>query len=624
MGGFGIDPIIRGQTAGQLDILIEGAYALGGCPDRMDPPTVYVDLDNYDSVTVIKGSQTVRYGGGTGGTVLFERDTPRFDPGEVFRAWFTGGLTDNSHTAKLGADVAVGIPEGYALATGQYRAADNYNDGNGNAVPGAYDNEGAGLSLGLTPNDDTHPVLSYDYTHDRDVLSAGAGMDGIYSDNDQWRLRLGQDIPLGPFAAVKAELYSVSVDQLMDNYSLRPLTAMFKMRAPSTADTTGERLTADLEAIGMNWTLGTDYLQVDRDATRLWSYQSAAVNVPNSYLWPDVVNADLGIFVEIERPLTKQSRLTAGLRYDRTEARVSQSRAALVPVGPAWVRSADQLYRAYYGVGAEHRDADNLGGFLTYAHNLNDGLAVSVGVTRILRSADPTERYIASNAAPSTVASNQRWVGNPGPDPETHHQIGMTLAKVAKHWNTQLDLFYDRVHDYILRDRARGQPGILLADGTFIYSECRCRAHRRRVDRLDRICPPLASRRLAGLRLRPKSHRLHTHRPNPTARRHRQPRLSGGTLVPRQQAELERHPGPRGRRPTLRKRPGHRPYGRLVDPRSLWSGADHQARDTQRRPGQSLRSRLLLCRESRERRSVQPGSGAGQRAWTAAVGAGVA
>lgn len=470
MGGLGIDPIIRGQTAGQLNILIDGAHAFGGCPNRMDPPTVYVDLDNYDSVTVIKGSQTVRHGGGgTGGTVLFERDTPRFDPGEVFRARFTGGITDNSHTGNLGADVAVGIPEGFARATGQSRTANNYRDGNGNPVRSAYNTEGAGLSLGLTPSDDTRAVLSYDQTHDWDVLYAGAGMDGIYSDSDQWRLRLLRDAPIGPFTAVRAELYSVSVDHLMDNYSLRPLTGMFAMRAPSTANTVGGRLTAELEAMDMHWTLGTDYLQVERDATRFWSYRSAAVDVPNSYLWPDVMNSDLGLFVEIERPLTEQSRLTGGLRYDRTEASVSQSRASLVPVGPAWVRSAEQLYRTYYGVGADDADEDNLGGFLTYARELGDGISFSVGVSRTLRTADATERYMAANAAPSTVAANQRWVGNPGLDPEAHHQIGVTLAKVAGPLNTQLDLFYNRVEDYILRDRAHGQPGILLADGTFIY-----------------------------------------------------------------------------------------------------------------------------------------------------------
>ncbi len=470
MGGLGIDPIIRGQSANQLNILIDGAQAFGGCPNRMDPPTVYVDLDNYDSVTVIKGSQTVRYGGGgSGGTVLFERDTARFEPGEIVRGRLTGGITNNSHTGNLGADLTVGTPAGFARATGQYQTADSYTDGNGDPVRSAYNTEGAGLSLGLTPNDAARAVLGYDHTHDWNVLYAGAGMDGIYSDSNQWRLRMGQDTPTGPFAAVSAEFYSVSVDHLMDNYSLRPLTGMFKMRAPSTADTAGGRLSADLDAAGMNWTLGTDYLQVDRSATRYWNYQSAGVNVPNSYLWPDVVNADLGLFVEVERALSEQAQLTAGLRYDRIEASVSQSRAALAPIGPAWVRSADQLYRAYYGVGAEDNTEDNLGGFLTYAHNLSDGLSWSVGVSRTLRSADATERYIAANAMPSTVANNQRWVGNPGLDPEIHHQISVTFAKVARQWSTQIDLFYDRVDDYILQDRAHGQPGILLADGTFIY-----------------------------------------------------------------------------------------------------------------------------------------------------------
>ena len=72
MGGRGIDPIIRGQNSNRLNILLDGAYVYGGCPNRMDPPTAYTSLNSYDRITVIKGSQTVIYGGGgPGGTVLF-------------------------------------------------------------------------------------------------------------------------------------------------------------------------------------------------------------------------------------------------------------------------------------------------------------------------------------------------------------------------------------------------------------------------------------------------------------------------------------------------------------------------------------------------------------------------
>ncbi|MEW8586763.1 MAG: TonB-dependent receptor plug domain-containing protein, partial [Candidatus Thiodiazotropha sp.] len=85
MGGHGIDPVIRGQSQNRLNILLDGAYIHGGCPNRMDPPTAYSALESYDSVTVIKGSQTVIYGGGgSGGTVLFERKPPRFEAGKNY------------------------------------------------------------------------------------------------------------------------------------------------------------------------------------------------------------------------------------------------------------------------------------------------------------------------------------------------------------------------------------------------------------------------------------------------------------------------------------------------------------------------------------------------------------
>ncbi|MCK5359539.1 MAG: TonB-dependent receptor plug domain-containing protein, partial [Gammaproteobacteria bacterium] len=75
-GGRGIDPIIRGQSQTRLNVLLDGAYIHGGCPNRMDPPTSWAALETYEEVIVIKGVQTLQYGGGgSGGTVLFNRDS---------------------------------------------------------------------------------------------------------------------------------------------------------------------------------------------------------------------------------------------------------------------------------------------------------------------------------------------------------------------------------------------------------------------------------------------------------------------------------------------------------------------------------------------------------------------
>ena len=75
-GGRGLEPVIRGQSQTRLNVLLDGAYIHGGCPNRMDPPTSWAALETYENVTVLKGVQSLAYGGGgSGGTVLFERDT---------------------------------------------------------------------------------------------------------------------------------------------------------------------------------------------------------------------------------------------------------------------------------------------------------------------------------------------------------------------------------------------------------------------------------------------------------------------------------------------------------------------------------------------------------------------
>ncbi|MBE9562950.1 MAG: TonB-dependent receptor, partial [Proteobacteria bacterium] len=67
------------------------------------------------------------------------------------------------------------------------------------------------------------------------------------------------------------------------------------------------------------------------------------------------------------------------------------------------------------------------------------------------------------------MAANDRWVGNPMLNPEQHHQIDFSIGqrKTGFNWNTVL--FYDKVTDYILRDAARSQASVLLADNADIY-----------------------------------------------------------------------------------------------------------------------------------------------------------
>jgi iron complex outermembrane receptor protein len=467
MGGRGIDPIIRGQSQTRLNILLDGAYVHGGCPNRMDPPTVYAPMESYDEITVIKGSQTVRYGGGgSGGSVIFTRRTPRFDEGENVRGTVQGGLTSNSETKDASADVAAGTEQGFIRVIGHIKDADNYEDGDGNSVRSAYKSKGANAILGWTPQDDQRLEFGYEATREKDVLYAGAGMDSPKSDNDTYRLRYEQGTLPGSFANLKAELYRSEVTHQMDNFSLRTQTAPRKMVVDSTSDTSGGRISSELDAAIGVWTLGADYQNNERDAIRNWDYMSPTPNVLQSFMWPGAELEQPGLFAELAMPVGAADTFSAGLRYDHVKASIDQNKANTVPPGDLpWQRSANQLYQQYYGVTGRDASEDNVGGFLRYEHMLDSGWALSGSFSRTVRTADANERYLAG----TNMAPDMRWIGNPNLSPEQHHQLELGLSGGSETWSLGGSLFYNQVTDYILRDRAHGQSGIQQSDSATIY-----------------------------------------------------------------------------------------------------------------------------------------------------------
>jgi iron complex outermembrane receptor protein len=463
MGGHGIDPIIRGQSQNRLNIILDGAYMYGGCPNRMDPATSYAKTESYDQVTIIKGSQTVTNGpGGPGGTVLFERETERFLPDEKLRGSFSVGYQGNADTKEASLDVAAGNQTGFLRLLGSYADSGNYEDGDGYRVNTAFESKNAMAIFGLTPDDDTSIELSFEATRDEDVLYPGAKMDAPYSDNDTVRFKFKRDAEVGPFSAMRAELYSSSIDHLMDNYSLRAVGPM-KMATETSSDTFGGTISADLVTDGgTEWTFGIDHQTNEREARRYFGPGAGGDPASlHAVMWPDVDTAISGIFAEFSRSLSDSNSIKAGLRYDHVSTTIRDADVVTNARG----LSPNNLFTDYYGDTAENEDEHNIGGFFTFEHRLSHETALFGTLSRSVRTADATERYLAGD---HPMAAN-RWVGNPNLDPEKHHQIEFGVNSNKSSWDLSASLFYNRVSDFILRDRARGQDGILQSDGATIY-----------------------------------------------------------------------------------------------------------------------------------------------------------
>ncbi|MET0071862.1 MAG: TonB-dependent copper receptor [Candidatus Thiodiazotropha sp.] len=463
MGGHGIDPVIRGQSQNRLNILLDGAYIHGGCPNRMDPPTAYSAMESYDSVTVIKGSQTVIYGGGgSGGTVLFERKPPRFEAGKNYQGQVDAGYKSNSKTKEFSADIAAGSEAGYVRGVVGYKDADNYEDGDANEVRSAFENRSGNLILGYTPDQARRLELNIEATREDDALYAGAGMDSPMSDADNLRFKFEQNDNLGPFSGLDAEIYSSQVDHLMDNYSLRELTAPMRMSVPTTSDTTGGRLFGDLMLGEGSLTVGVDYQKNERDADRFSGMPTMEPTTLQSIMWPGAELEQTGVFAELEMPVGEENSLKVGLRYDQVDASISRGDEK-PDLGPS--PTPNNLYAAYYADTSDSQSENNLGGFVRYAHKLGGG-TMFAGISRSIRTADATERYLASFMRNMMTGMDNSWVGNPELEPEQHHQVEVGYTWQSDGVSSDITLYYNDVSDFILRDRARGQEGILVANGT--------------------------------------------------------------------------------------------------------------------------------------------------------------
>ncbi|MCB0310159.1 MAG: TonB-dependent receptor [Bdellovibrionales bacterium] len=470
MGGHGSEPVIRGQSQNQINIISDGSFSFGGCPNRMDPPSSMLDIHDPDKrVKVTRGYQSVLQGpGASGGTVEVESVPPLFDMQAPFKLSTFSSYDSNGNTRDFGANGDLSFRRGYIKTGGFWKDSDSYQDGSGDTVRSAFRTQGGRLEVGALPDSNSSIRILLSRNRTTDALYAGAGMDSPNSDASTIGINASRRSTSESFIKqISLNAYSSYVDHLMDNYSLRERTEGF-MRAPSESNTHGGRILIHAFEIENPWKIGVDVLNNNRDARRYGNKSDRSrVTMLQSVLWPDVSINDVGLFVEKSVLLSEATTATIGLRYDYVDT--SSDAANVRPEMPSMIsmngsgNSPNDLYQRYYGINAEDQQEDNVGGVAHLQHALAPNLLLFGGFSQAIRTADATERAIASEMG------SELWVGNPEIDPETHQVFSAGLSYSTPSIATNLQIYYDKIEDYILRDRARGQAGILQQDGANIY-----------------------------------------------------------------------------------------------------------------------------------------------------------
>lgn len=444
MSGHGLDPVIRGQREHQINVLLDGAGVANACPNRMDPPTSFGNLAGYDAVEVSKGVTTLTRGpGGSGGRIELTRNTFERAAEAGVQSRFGVATSSNGLTDQSSADVLVSDGNAYGRVIGQIGNGENYEDGNGDEVPSSFKLRSGAIVGGYRVSDETGIEVSIDRNRLLDTRYAGTGMDSIYDNATIYRLdgRLG-DLE-GPVDALRLEVSRANVDHLMDNFSLRELTAPMPMEAPAESHTTTARLTASSRLQRVELDYGLDFQRVEQDAQAL----NAMTGMLAFRQWPDGRTDQFGAFVEGDWQLDDRNTLRGGLRVDRFESEIDtrlDKGIATHPVVPVAIRESSRGTKSDTEISA----------LLRYHHRFNRNLEGYAGISRTAVAPNLTQKYIALTMRnPDTGAMMLSKVGNPNLDPEAHNQVETGLSWTDDRLVADANLYVDQVDNFILQDR---------------------------------------------------------------------------------------------------------------------------------------------------------------------------
>ena len=465
--GHGLDPVIRGQSDQRLNSFIDGAMVYGACSIKMDPASTYANIENFDSISVIKGTQSVLFGaGGPGGIVRYERVTEPLEsntsgkglPSKASYKIKLGQTFDsNAEAATTIGDFTLGMGQAYFRFNGSYSEAGNYQTGTGLKPLTEYQTSNYALILGKRLDDGSKLELSYNDNSQENIGFAGLKMDIVYSYTDIYNLKYHRVTPLGLFSSMKMEIFNSDMDHLMDNYAMRTTDTM---KTPAASDTYGWRI---IGAIGNNARLGVDYEHNTRDAEQ--NMKISGTNRHLAFLWPGAEIAKLGLFYEADKPMGAKSQLSYGVRWDSVDTEAT--RAGDDPGSDHMAQvTANSLYTAHYTgtVTATKRDWDNYSGFLRYSVNSGPMSNYYVSLSRNERTPDATELFNAKTSMAMAGKYRDRHIGNPNLDSEKHTTLELGFENMLFGSHVNGSIYLNEVSDYITT--YRGSDGTYANDVT--------------------------------------------------------------------------------------------------------------------------------------------------------------
>lgn len=429
-GDFGFDPVFRGFKWEQVSILNDGGLtAHAACPNRMDPPSSQVMINQVEKIEVIKGPHNFRFGPATGAVVNFKTADPIFSSQkEIFGRINIGGES-NGDIFRTEGQLGMRGRNTQVLLAGSYSSGQDYKDGNGTVIPAVFSRGAINLNAAYQVKQNQVASINITRNFARNTSFPTLMMD-LLSD-DTWMIQGKYQVRSASrwYSQWNTQVFTSFVDHQMGN-GLRPTSATMLSHVFSNTQTSGGRTEFQIKKNNQTIYLGADlkYEYANGNRTRTMITGMMAGKTFTDTLWQKASLLHTGFFGHFDKIIGK---------YEFTLS----SRIDLVHAKPREVSTK------YAGANPDLETVDlNPSISAGITHAVSQSFQAGVWLGRGVRSASITEKFI--NFLPVGLDAYE-VVGNAQLKPEVNTQLDLILSYKKQYTRVQLNLFASSVQNFI-------------------------------------------------------------------------------------------------------------------------------------------------------------------------------
>lgn len=428
-GSFGFDPTFRGFKLDQLNIVNDGCMsATAACPNRMDPPTSQIPINQIQEIEIIKGPHSFRYGPSMGAVVNFKMLDPIFAGKNEPYGRITAGYESNGNIARTEGQLGFRTTNLQLSANGSYAKGDNYKVGNGTVVPAAFSRGTVGLIADISASEKNIFSVNINRNFARNTDFPALMMD-LLTDDTWMGAAKYRNVPTNKwYKEWTTQVSAGVVDHLMGNI-LRNPTNMIAQTAAQT-QTYNARTEFLIEENNIKAFIGADTKseEISGDRTREMLMGPMKGKILTDYIWQDSRLQRYGVFMDAFYKFFNQ---TISLAF-RTDYVMGEAR-----------KPAESFLKTYSGL--ENSDW-NHSGSIGISSKWTDAFSTGIWLGRGVRSANISERFINFLAIGKDP---YELVGNPELKPEKNNQLDMSINYKSSSATIQFSGYYARVSDFI-------------------------------------------------------------------------------------------------------------------------------------------------------------------------------